>query len=207
MFIKFKLIFYIPLFLFAVAQAQDYSIGVRAGANYSKFSGSDDFFAGPMAGFFFHYKFDKIWSLQTELAYSQRGGKNSYEVYEYYEQYMYTFHLKINDTYKLHYLDFSILAKYNFNKQVNFFTGLMLGNFVSAEHELKVIDIPTGNEFTEYQSVKDIANTYFGLPFGVEYRFRSGIAFEMRYTLEFVSLYEGASAKSKNLTFSGSYYF
>ena len=198
------------LTLTAAVSSQSFDIGLKAGVNRSNYSESEDPFYGPLGGLILEYKLNKVWSVQTEFIYSMRGSKNSYQVYDYPDgnEPPTLYNLDVAEKYELHYTDLVMTAKYWFSKKINVSTGFVLGNVISAEQTYNVKDLNTGLSEDFSDTFKERSNTDFGIPVGIQYRFKSGLAFDLQYTFGTLSIYEsGDSVKNQTLSLSVAYYF
>ena len=197
------------LFAVSIGSTQDLSFGVRAGGNMTSFSDTEKQFYGILGGILLEYKFNKIWSFQSEFLYSQRGNETSYEIRDYPTgEGNPLINLDILEKNALHYLDLGLYVKYYFNKRVNISTGMVLGNVINAERTYEAVNIDTGEKYDLRENFKEISNTDFGIPFGIEYKFKSGLAIDLQYVFGMLSLYEsGESTKNQTLSLSVAYYF
>jgi len=168
----------LALFAFAgatYAQTPDLKLGAKAGLNITNLSGLDHskgltgFHVGAIAEIFITEKF----SIQPEILYSSQGGKTS-ENYEYLDGVI----NKMENKYKLDYLNIPIMAKYYVMEGLSVQAGPQIGFNVKAEKEYKDLDL-SGTD-----KIKDEINSVdFGLNFGVGYELPLGVFADARYNL------------------------
>ena len=72
-------------------------------------------------------------------------------------------------------------------KGANVYSGFTLGNIINATRDYDVVDIDTGQDYNQSEAFKEISNTDFGIPLGLQYRFKSGLAFDLQYTCGILS--------------------
>lgn len=169
--------------------------GVKAGANFYKVTGDEDFEAsrktkvGLAGGAFVNFSLSETFSVQPELLYSQEGNKQ-----------------KEGDesaNLKLNYINIPVLLQYNAS---GFYgeTGPQVGFLTSAK-----IKYEMGGE-EETTDVKDAFKSInFSWAVGLGYRLSNGLGIGARYNIGISNIVdaEGASAKSSGFHIGLSYTF
>jgi len=152
--------------------------GIKLGAGWGSLSTNNEAFeSGSTAGFaacaFLTYGITPKLALQPEVMYVRKGAGENY--------------IFGGDGYKLAYLEFPVLLKYNLSSGGRLIPSVFLGPAVST---LMSADIYYDGFFTEDENydVKDgMKSVDFGLVFGGEVAFKSSRAFnfflDVRYTL------------------------
>jgi hypothetical protein len=167
-----------------VSQAQ-IKFGVKAGANFSKFSGDDADFLGTSpdmriglaGGGLVNISINSTFSVQPELLYSMEGSK--YKVDEG------------KAIFKNDYINVPVLFQYNSS---GFYaeTGPQIGFLISS----KVTD---GDESEDTKD--EFKSTAFAWTVGFGYRLSSGIGFGARYNLGLSNTFDTEDADVKNSGF------
>ena len=195
------------LVLFAVVQIASakatQAFGIKAGVNTAIYEKSSGNFVGFNGGILFQYRLDKKWGFSSEFTYSQHSNSSSYRDWSG----ALIDSVTVSETIDIDYIDLVLLVKFFPAKRFNINTGIQLGNFLTAQREIKAVT-DGGKTYDELENLKDIANTAVGIPFGLEYQFEFGLALEARFTWGLLSIYESdASTKSKTLSLNAIYYF
>jgi len=167
-----RLFFVVAICSLAFASNAQVKFGVKAGANFYKFSGSDtdfedespDMKVGIAGGGMVNIPINEMFSVQPELLYSMEGAKYSISGVD----------LKFN----VNFINVPILIQYNSS---GFYaeTGPQIGFLTSAK--VKVED-----EEEDYKEF--FKSTAFSWAIGLGYRLPSGIGFGARYNLGLSSL-------------------
>ncbi|MBX3257521.1 MAG: PorT family protein [Chitinophagaceae bacterium] len=178
-----KKIFFLSVFTAAafIGQAQ-IKFGIKAGANFSKFSGEDakiedlspKFRTGFAGGGFVNIGLNEMFSLQPELLYSMEGTtyKESGE----------------KATYKTDYINVPVLVQYNNPSGFYAETGPQIGYLVSAKIAYD------GNSVDIKDSFKKI-NFSWGL--GAGYKLSNGLGIGARYNLGITKIADNTDANIK----------
>lgn len=167
---KKLLVFAVAVLLVSAIQAQKESIkfGVKAGANFYKFSGKDanfgsvspKFQVGIAGGGLVNIPVSSMFSVQPEVLFSMEGSK--------YEE------SGSKLMYKTNYINIPVLLQYNNPSGFYAETGPQLGLLMSAK----------GDDGSSTQDIKDNLNsTNFSWAFGLGYKMQSGFGFGARYNL------------------------
>ncbi len=149
--------------------------GIRAGVNFSKLTNYDtDFKTGFYVGGELAIKFNKLYTLQPELVYSQQGG-NSGGQYVYNVDDM-LFYSDNKIKYTIDYISLSAINKFHFG------TGFHL--LVGPSLDFKVNDNFENNFYSEQPIGFD-----FSLVGGFGYSLPNGLSFEARFKQGMVDIY------------------
>jgi hypothetical protein len=144
----------------SAANAQEVRFGLKAGVNYSTFTGGDfediENKIGLQAGVLANFGLSDLISIQPEVLYSQKGTQSKDDS---------------DDKYKLNYVDVPVLVKVNAGG-LFFEGGPQVGFLASAK----------ATDGTNDVDVKDIFNTVdFGYAVGLGYQADSGPMIGLRY--------------------------
>jgi hypothetical protein len=201
---------FLGLFLVGAGlQAQDYQVGVKAGANLTSYADFEEPFVGPSVALALEYKFNKIWGFQGGFQYTLRGYENRYTIPDFQpgEEPTETVALHVREKADLHFVNLVLRVKYYFNPRLNISTGLSLGNLVADDIRIEASS-DDGQDYRERFSNNELRPNDVGLPLAIEYKLRNGLAFEAVYTLGFLSVYEsGQETTSQTLQLHVQYYF
>jgi len=181
----------IAVFAFSFANAQDFSLGVKAGVNYAGTLTTDsDYNAlfkatiGPHFGLVAEYGLSDVFSLQGEILYSPSGADGDGDGLDWNGV---DFNSNVNA--KLSYLSIPVLAKYYVTEALSLEMGPYFSFLMSAKKDgVFSFDHPQAGEVVvveyEDEDVKDQYNsTDVGAAFGAGYELENGLFFGLRYTL------------------------
>jgi len=184
----------IALFTLSITNAQDFSLGVKAGVNYAGTLTTDsdynDLFKaviGPNFGVVAEYGLSDVFSIQGELMYSTSGSLGDGDGLEYGE---FPFELNSNADAKLSYLSIPVLAKYYVTEAFSLEIGPYFSFLMSAKKDgsFSFVHPQLGEvAVVEYddEDVKDdqYNSTDVGAAFGAGYELENGLFFNLRYNL------------------------
>ncbi len=183
---KFVLVL-IALFTLSIVNAQDISVGVKAGINYAGTLTSDatynDYFdavIAPHFGVVADYALNNDFSVQAELLYSTSGFNRSDTVETLAGDITYDLTGKVN------YLTIPIMAKYYFVDGLSLEAGPYVGFLLSAalDGSVELPDLLGGTqEFDKEDMKEDYNTTDIGLGVGASYEMDNGIFVSLRYNL------------------------
>ena len=161
--------------------------GIKGGLNYANLtSGDSKAIIAYNIGGFLEYKFNKLFSFQPELQFSEQGFKNIVELREnFYDPITAQTIIYIFD-----YINMPILAKFNINEEINFVIGPQIGYLSNVKIG--------GVNFS-----KNNVNTIdYGVDFGAGITFNK-ILVDIRYDLGLseVFKYAGFNTSNKNSLF------
>ena len=174
----------IALFTLSIAQAQDVSVGVKAGVNYGATLTSDsDYNAqfnpiiGPHFGVVVEIGLSDVFSVQPELLYSP-SGFNYDDSAEEFSGLSYNLNGKVN------YLNIPVMAKYYVTEALSIEAGPYFGFLLSAkvDGEVKFGDAVVAS-FDDEDVKDDYNSTDVGFGAGASYELESGLFFTVRYNL------------------------
>ncbi len=160
----------------AAAFCQHSYLGIKGGANFSRFTVKDgeatDFRTGFHAGLLSHIHLNKEFALQPELLYSAQGDETK---------------LIGNSTTirrKLNYITIPVLLQYMFHNGFRLQAGPQVGFLLNAKSELAGITTNLKNSFE---------STDLGLAAGVGYLSPSGLGIDGRYVFGLSNIYKPGS--------------
>ncbi len=156
------------------------NFGVKAGVNYTNFSGSDadgsKYLIGYAGGGLINYKLADAVSVQGEVLYSLEGARTTYA-----EEGM-----SIKMKLQAGYINIPVLAQYNHTSGFYAETGPQLGILANAKMSGKY----QGTEVSE--DVKDdFKSTNFSWAFGAGYKLSNGLGIGARYNLGLTNVPDG----------------
>ncbi len=162
--------------------------GIKAGANFSTFSGSDaklegispKYKVGFAGGGLANIQLSEMFSLQPELLYSMEGATYKYEGE--------SAHLKTD------YINIPVLAQYNNASGFYAETGPQVGFLTSAKLSAD------GNSMDIKDSFKKIN---FSWGFGAGYKLSNGLGIGARYNLGLMSIADADEGESANIKVGG----
>ncbi len=188
---KFVLLL-IALFTLSMTNAQEISIGAKAGINYgatltSDSDYNDNFEArlAPMFGVVAEFALTDKFSVQPELLYYPSGAKLK-EIEQYIPTGIDTgFDATINGDRKVDYLNLPIMMKYYVMDGLSLEVGPYVGFLLAAKSTQTITDA-AGNTIDamswEDEDVKEEYNSIdFGLGLGASYKLNNGLFFTGRY--------------------------
>lgn len=183
---KFVLIL-IALFTLSLTNAQDISLGLKAGVNYAGTLTSDadynDYFdahIGPHFGVVANFAINNDFAVQGELLYSP-SGFNRNDTFETLAG-----DVKYDVTGKVNYLTIPIMAKYYFVDGLSLEAGPYVGFLLSAtlDGTVEAPAILGGTTTFDKQDIKeDYNSTDIGIAVGASYKMENGLFFSLRYNL------------------------
>lgn len=184
---KFVLVL-IALFTLSIANAQDISVGVKAGINYAGTLTSDDAYndhfdalIGPHFGVVADYALSDDFAVQAELLYSPSGFNRSDTVETLAGDIVYDLTGKVN------YLTIPIMAKYYFTDGFSLEAGPYVGFLLSSTLD-GTVQLPAAlgggtTEFDKEDMKEGYNSTDIGLGVGASYEMENGLFFTARYNL------------------------
>ncbi|MBN2571295.1 MAG: PorT family protein [Ignavibacteriales bacterium] len=179
---KLLLLFFVIL-IFNNISAQSVDIGIRAGVNLSSNSFEPELESittknesGLIGGLYFTFNFG-IFSLQSEVLYSQKGSKLESN----------TSLFNLNRQISLSYLEFPLLIKYNIptskNSQINIFTGPSFGINLNSKYTIDEIDSSYEKNIKDETKATEVG-WIFGLGFNLTFN-KVTISIDCRYNYGF----------------------
>ncbi|MCO5234747.1 MAG: PorT family protein [Chitinophagaceae bacterium] len=173
------------------------NFGVKAGANLTKFSGSDaednDFLLGYAGGGFVNYKLADVVSLQGEVLYSLEGVSNKFEEEDF----------NVKAKIKAGYINIPILVQYNHSSGFYAETGPQLGILASAKYS-----VSGGGENHSYDVKDQFKSINFSWGIGAGYKLSNGIGIGARYNLGLMNIIDdGSNVKTGGFHIGLSYTF
>lgn len=170
----------LAVFAFGFTNAQEVKFGVKAGLNFSNWTGDTEGVdlkskVGLNAGAFAEIKFSEIFSLQPEVLFSSQGTKvDNFETN--IDGVDYTGDVKFN----LSYINIPVMFKYYVDEKFNVEAGPQIGFLASAKTATKL----EGYSQTVNEDVKDsFESVDFGLNLGLGYDFTDHCFAVVRYNL------------------------
>lgn len=199
-----------------IASAQDFSFGIKAGANFAAIGKSDeplfdfdaaDTFDVPELNFVSSSGGDKggltaiyfgvyaeipvseTFSIQPELLYSRQGGTQDGSLV--FQEGNFNYESKFN----LSYLTVPIMAKFYVAKGLSLEAGPQIGFLLKSEFDIEVNNALFASSTTE--DVKDFTKSNdFAFNIGAGYQLNSGLNFNLRYNIGLTDAYEDIDAKN-----------
>ena len=201
-----------------IASAQDFSFGIKAGANFAAIGKSDeplfdpaDTFDVPELNFvsssggdnggltaiyfgvYAEIPVSKAFSIQPELLYSRQGGTQDGSLVFQEGNFNY------ESTFNLSYLTVPIMAKFYVAKGLSLEAGPQIGFLLKSEVDIEVnangLFVSQSESTTE--DVKDFTkSTDFAFNIGAGYQLNSGLNFNLRYNIGLTDAYEDIDAKN-----------
>ncbi|UOY07621.1 PorT family protein [Muricauda sp. SCSIO 64092] len=166
--------------------AQDFSFGAKAGANFSNLTGDDVENASSRTGFHIgavaHIGISEKFGVQPELIYSQQGSVDD----------------EFDITLKLDYLTLPILADVTLAEGLSLQAGPQFGFNINSSAEDS-----DGNE-GEPEGINDLD---IGVVLGAQYTLDSGLFFQARYGLGLSDITDDGDAQNSNISISIGYFF
>jgi len=183
------------------AMAQEFSYGLKAGANLSSVVGNDvhcsEMKVRYQFGAFAEYRFTKIFAIETGVYYSKQGhyfeGKNDYVLDP-------DFHYHIVEDYKLDYLNIPLTFKAYANEKFSVGLSPQLGILLKNDS----FDSQSRDEFYEESSTKSkdyLQELEFGIGVGANYFITDNIFAEVKYTLGLTNLSRGFKYEGKEFVY------
>lgn len=196
---NFKKLLLIALCLtvFQVEAQSKLKPGIRAGANFSRLTNSEegktDFYLGGLL----EIKFAKIYTLQPELIYTRQGGTVSYNFNQSFYDPIYD---PINDPaiknktsvkHDLDYLSLGIINKFTFGKGFQVVVGPTIDFQVAGEKPYFISD--------------DLIGFDIALSGGIGYAFSNGLTLEARFKQGMVDIYGDNYNQTNDSNNNGNY--
>jgi hypothetical protein len=185
------------LTLFQLAAQTKVKPGIRAGANFSRITNSEegktDFYIGGLL----EIKLAKIYTLQPELVYSRQGGTISYNFNQFGYDPIYdpindpAFRNKTSIRHNLDYLSIGIINKFTFEKGFQVMVGPSIDIKVAGEKAFLVSD--------------DLIGLDFALVGGIGYVFSNGLTLEVRFKQGMVDIYGDNYNQTNDTNNNGNY--
>lgn len=177
---KLLLVAAVAVFGLSNANAQEFQLGAKAGANFASLGGDDtdeldartSFHVGLVAEIMLTDQF----AFQPEVLYSSQGAKT--EGSETIMGMTYSY----EGTTKLDYINVPLLAKYYVTEGLNIHLGPQVGFLVKSESEWE--ETMDGDTESGTDDIKDFTKGVdFSLAGGLGYKLDMGLFFDARYTL------------------------
>ena len=197
-----------------IASAQDFSFGIKAGANFAAIGNSDEPLFDPADAFdlselnfvsssggdnggltaiyfgvYAEIPVSETFSIQPELLYSKQGGTQDGSLV-FQEA-----NVNYESTFNLSYLTVPIMAKFYVAKGLSLEAGPQIGFLLKSEVDIEVNNALLASSTTE--DVKDFTkSTDFAFNIGAGYQLNSGLNFNLRYNIGLTDAYEDIDAKN-----------
>jgi hypothetical protein len=167
--------------VFGIAQSQaqlSMKAGIRTGINFSKLTNyNTDFKEGFYLGGQLALKFNKLYTLQPELVFSQQGAKETnYYYYDDFNQYDPIYYTDSEVNYRIDYLSLGVINKFYFSKGFHLLAGPSL--------DFKIND----NFHKDYFS-NDVIGFDLALVGGFGYSFSNGLSIEARFKQGMIDIF------------------
>lgn len=190
-----KAILVIVIIISSLLQAQEKKVtyGIKAGANFTKQSGSGvdmilrtenetpDFKLGLVTGAFLEYKFSKKIALQSEILFSQQGFQKKFDNFDVEIRLM------------SNYINIPVMFKYYVSEKFSLETGPQLGFVLTAK------GYKSRGDQEVIEDLKDqFKSTDFGVNFGAGYQFKNGIGINTRYSLGLINIFDFSVKQNNN---------
>jgi hypothetical protein len=197
-----------------IASAQDFSFGIKAGANFAAIGKSDEPLFDPADAFdvpelnfvsssggdnggltaiyfgvYAEIPVSEVFSIQPELLYSRQGGTQDGSLV-FQEG-----NVNYESTFNLSYLTVPVMAKFYVAKGLSLEAGPQIGFLLKSEVDIEVNNALLASSTTE--DVKDFTkSTDFAFNIGAGYQLNSGLNFNLRYNIGLTDAYEDIDAKN-----------
>ena len=197
-----------------IASAQDFSFGIKAGANFAAIGNSDEPLFDPADtfdlselnfvsssggdnggltaiyfGVYAEIPVSETFSIQPELLYSKQGGTQDGSLV-FQEA-----NVNYESTFNLSYLTVPIMAKFYVAKGLSLEAGPQIGFLLKSEVDIEVNNALFASSTTE--DVKDFTKSNdFAFNIGAGYQLNSGLNFNLRYNIGLTDAYEDIDAKN-----------
>ena len=197
-----------------IASAQDFSFGIKAGANFAAIGNSDEPLFDPADtfdlselnfvsssggdnggltaiyfGVYAEIPVSETFSIQPELLYSKQGGTQDGSLV-FQEA-----NVNYESTFNLSYLTVPIMAKFYVAKGLSLEAGPQIGFLLKSEFDIEVNNALFASSTTE--DVKDFTKSNdFAFNIGAGYQLNSGLNFNLRYNIGLTDAYEDIDAKN-----------
>ena len=197
-----------------IASAQDFSFGIKAGANFAAIGNSDEPLFDPADAFdlselnfvsssggdnggltaiyfgvYAEIPVSETFSIQPELLYSKQGGTQDGSLV-FQEA-----NVNYESTFNLSYLTVPIMAKFYVAKGLSLEAGPQIGFLLKSEFDIEVNNALFASSTTE--DVKDFTKSNdFAFNIGAGYQLNSGLNFNLRYNIGLTDAYEDIDAKN-----------
>jgi hypothetical protein len=197
-----------------IASAQDFSFGIKAGANFAAIGNSDEPLFDPADAFdlselnfvsssggdnggltaiyfgvYAEIPVSEKFSIQPELLYSKQGGTQDGSLV-FQEA-----NVNYESTFNLSYLTVPIMAKFYVAKGLSLEAGPQIGFLLKSEFDIEVNNALFASSTTE--DVKDFTKSNdFAFNIGAGYQLNSGLNFNLRYNIGLTDAYEDIDAKN-----------
>lgn len=197
-----------------IASAQDFSFGIKAGANFAAIGKSDEPLFDPADAFdipelnfvsssggdnggltaiyfgvYAEIPVSEAFSIQPELLYSRQGGTQDGSLV-FQEG-----NVNYESTFNLSYLTVPVMAKFYVAKGLSLEAGPQIGFLLKSEVDIEVNNALLASSTTE--DAKDFTkSTDFAFNIGAGYQLNSGLNFNLRYNIGLTDTYEDIDAKN-----------
>jgi hypothetical protein len=214
MFIMKKLFLTVFSLIAFIASAQDFSFGIKAGANFAAIGKSDEPLFDPADAFdvpelnfvsssggdnggltaiyfgvYAEIPVSEVFSIQPELLYSRQGGTQDGSLV-FQEG-----NVNYESTFNLSYLTVPVMAKFYVAKGLSLEAGPQIGFLLKSEVDIEVNNALFASSTTE--DVKDFTKSNdFAFNIGAGYQLNSGLNFNLRYNIGLTDAYEDIDAKN-----------
>lgn len=179
-----KIVISLVVFIFAIQgiQAQEFSFGLKAGANISNIRGYDsngynwDYNSklGFHGGLVVQTQISERFGIQSEVLYSMQGANDGSD--PFYDVDFETQEVKLN----LEYINVPVLAEYQIVPGFSAQLGPQIGFLIYPEQEVEYTYM--GEDRKQDSSLNNFTKTTdFSLAAGLEYSFDMGLFFDARY--------------------------
>jgi hypothetical protein len=161
--------------------------GIKAGVNYSNM----ETICFNVGGFL-EYKFNKLFSIQPELQFSQQGFFQTYEIRQNFDDPATLQKIK----YDLYYINLPVLTKFNIDENINIVLGPQLGYLVNCK--VGGINFP--------QNLRGVHYFDYSFDFGAGVNLNKTVI-DIRYNFGFNKIFDLLSNKNRVLQLSIGYKF
>ncbi|MBL7885273.1 MAG: PorT family protein [Flavobacterium sp.] len=189
-----RLLFIVLCFtVFQVEAQSKLKPGIRAGANFSRLTNSEegetDFYIGGLL----EIKLAKIYTFQPELVYSRQGGTVNYKIGQslLIDPNDPAFNLKTNVKHNLDYLSLGIINKFTFGKGFQVMVGPTIDFKVAGDKPVFLSD--------------DLVGFDIALSGGIGYAFSNGLTLEARFKQGMVDIYGDNNSQTNDTNNNGNY--
>jgi hypothetical protein len=176
-----------------VAQAQEISLGAKAGVNFSNYGGDEVGDSSARTGFHIglvsEFKLTETFAIAPELLFSQQGSQTETKFDVGGSEFV------REDKQTLNYINIPIAAKYYITEGLSIHAGPQIGFLVSANSkydEKTTIGGVTTEESAEVDNKDGFESVDFGVFGGLGYELPMGVFFQARYTAGLSSVFKNS---------------
>lgn len=206
-----KVLLFVALMTVGFTVNAQTKFGVKAGAQLTNLTGSDDLDTKSKFGFyvggFANISLTEQFAFQPELLISSQGAKQEFSESETIGGVSYS--SKVDVKYNLMYLQIPLMMKWYAYDRFNLEFGPQIGLNLSAKMKGDISESMAGIEYSESfdEKMEDVESMDFSLNIGAGYEMENGLSFGVRYGLGLTEIQKETDAKNSVISFGVGYSF